>query len=73
MNQTERWWAVDEVRWCPVLLLRGAQSEALSPVTAAEMVRRFRDCRLAEIASGAHDLGVRQPEAVADEVLGFLR
>lgn len=65
------WDAVDSVA-APVLLVRGEYSPLLTAEHAAEMVSRFRDARLVEIADGAHDLGVEQPEAVGAAILDFL-
>jgi len=70
-SEAELWRAVDRVE-APTLLVRGAHSEVLSPRTAAEMVRRLHDARFVEIPGGAHDLGVEQPEAVAEAVRAFL-
>jgi pimeloyl-ACP methyl ester carboxylesterase len=71
IDEQELWDAVDHVD-CPVLLVRGEHSPALSPATAAEMTRRFRDARLVVIPDGGHDLGVQQPEAVGAVARRFL-
>lgn len=70
-TEAELWQAIDRVT-APTLLIRGEQSEVLSPRTAAEMMRRLRDARFVEIPGGGHDLGVEQPEAVAGAVRSFL-
>ena len=71
VSESELWQAVDRIA-CPVLLVRGEHSPALSDSTAEEMMRRFRDARLALIPGAGHDLGVEQPEAVADAAIDFL-
>lgn len=64
------WRAVDSIR-VPVLVVRGEHSEAVSMASALQMLGRFCNARLVEIPDGAHDLGVQQPEAVAEAVLEF--
>ncbi|WP_165988914.1 alpha/beta fold hydrolase [Streptomyces sp. YIM 98790] len=66
-------WAALRAVACPALLIRGAESELISPGAAREAVDALPDGRLAEIPRGGHDLTVEQPEAVADRILAFLR
>jgi pimeloyl-ACP methyl ester carboxylesterase len=63
---------VDSIR-CPTLLVRGEHSPVLAPAAARQLADRIGQSELVVIGDGAHDLGVEQPEAVAAEVLRFLR
>jgi pimeloyl-ACP methyl ester carboxylesterase len=66
-----QWTALARVT-CPVLVIRGAESEVLLPATAARMVEVLPDARLVEIPDGGHDLTVERPEPVAEAVAQFL-
>lgn len=65
------WDLVDGVT-CPTLVVRGSLSEVLEAREAQRLVERLADGRLEEIAGAGHDLGVEQPEAVAEVVAAFL-
>ena len=65
------WNALNLVR-APTLLIRGADSDVLSPVTAEQMVRSLAGGSLYEIPEAGHDVGLEQPAAVTQAVLTFL-
>lgn len=65
------WQAIDAVEQ-PTLLVRGRHSPAVDSDAAAEVLERLGRGALAEVDDAAHDLGVQQPEAVADAVLAFV-
>jgi esterase len=65
------WKALDLVR-APTLVIRGADSDVLSPATADQMVRSLADGTLWEIPEAGHDIGVEQPAAATEAVLKFL-
>ncbi|WP_119165829.1 alpha/beta fold hydrolase [Algihabitans albus] len=54
-------WATWDAISCPVLLLRGAQSDLLSTETAAEMRRRGPPTRLVEIPGAGHAPALLSP------------
>jgi len=58
------WQAYDSLR-IPVLLLRGAQSDLLSPATAQAMTVRGPKARLVEVAGVGHAPMLVQPDQVA--------
>ena len=49
----------------PVLLLRGAESDLLSPEIAQRMVQEMRDCRMVEVPGVGHAPTLLEPEAFA--------
>lgn len=67
----ELWHAADHLR-APTLVVRGEHSPFLPADAAERMVQRLAAGTLVEIAGGAHDLGVQQPEAVAYATRDFL-
>lgn len=71
VSPDELWDAIDAVR-CPSLVVRGAHSPLTTPTQAAELAARLDDASVIEIAGGGHDLGVEQPDAVADAAIDFL-
>lgn len=71
VTPSELWAAVDGVA-CPGLVVRGERSPITTAEQVAEVARRLGDAEAVVIADGGHDLGVEQPEAVADAVLDFL-
>lgn len=50
----ELWPQFEALKHVPVLVLRGAHSDILSPETAQEMVRRLPDCTLCEVPFEGH-------------------
>lgn len=71
VSVAELWHAVDHLR-APTLVVRGEHSPFLPADPAERMVQRLAAGTLVEIADGAHDLGVQQPEAVAHAARDFL-
>ena len=69
-GETMLWYAYDAIR-CPTLLLRGADSDLLSPETAQAMTQRGPKARLHEFAGVGHApmLGVPDQIAVVREFL----
>ena len=57
---------------CPVLVLRGKQSDVLSDEGAREVAALIPNARLAEIASAGHHAAGDNPESTIDLVQGFL-
>jgi pimeloyl-ACP methyl ester carboxylesterase len=58
-------WAEWDLVPCPVLVLRGAQSDVLSADTAAEMARRRPRAKVVEIDGVGHAPALMAPEQVA--------
>jgi pimeloyl-ACP methyl ester carboxylesterase len=58
------WAAYDSLR-CPTLLLRGAQSDLLTPATAQAMTQRGPKAQLREIAGVGHAPMLVQPDQIA--------
>lgn len=67
----ELWDAIDAAT-CPALVIRGEHSPITTPWETIEVARRLGDASVVEIPGGGHDLGVEQPQAVAEAVLDFL-
>jgi pimeloyl-ACP methyl ester carboxylesterase len=57
---------------CPTLIVRGAESDILSPEIAKRMLETLPDGRLAEVASAGHTVPGDQPDAFARAVRSFL-
>jgi pimeloyl-ACP methyl ester carboxylesterase len=70
-NQDIDLWALWDKIACPVLLIRGAQSDLLSKETAEEMTRRGPRARLVEIEDAGHAPALRSAEQIA-LIRGFL-
>ena len=64
MTLWETWDRID----CPVLALRGAESDLLLPETAAEMTRRGPKAKLVEIPGCGH-----APALMADDQIAIIR
>lgn len=62
--EIDLWPMFDAARDLPLALIRGANSDLLSPKTAAEMRRRRPDMLFAEIPDRAHPPFLDEPEAV---------
>jgi pimeloyl-ACP methyl ester carboxylesterase len=60
-GQAMLWYSYDQLR-CPTLLLRGAESDLLSPATALAMTQRGPRARLHEFAGVGHAPMLVQPE-----------
>ena len=61
-------WEVWDAITCPVLVLRGAQSDLLLPATAAEMARRGPKARVVEIPGCGH-----APALMAEDQIAAIR
>ena len=57
---------------CPTLLVRGAESDILSPETAARMVRAIPNCRLVEVPHAGHSVPLDNPDGFLAAVRPFL-
>jgi pimeloyl-ACP methyl ester carboxylesterase len=57
---------------CPTLIVRGAESDILSPEIAKRMLASLPDGRLVEIAEAGHSVPGEQPQAFAAAVRSFL-
>lgn len=61
----DAWPLFDALAGLPVALIRGANSDLLSPATMAEMQRRRPDMMVAEVPDRAHIPFLDEPEAVS--------
>lgn len=66
-----QWAALRQVA-CPTLVIRGAESEALSAHAAGRMIQELPRGRLIDIPGAGHDVHIDQPEALIAAVVGFL-
>jgi pimeloyl-ACP methyl ester carboxylesterase len=57
---------------CPTLIIRGAESDILSPAVAKKMAERLPDGRLVEITGAAHTVPADRPEEFVGQVRAFL-
>lgn len=57
---------------CPVLVVRGTRSPALSAATAREMRAALRGARVIEFDAG-HNVALDRPRELADAIVGFAR
>jgi pimeloyl-ACP methyl ester carboxylesterase len=57
---------------CPALVVRGAESDILTPDVAKTMAERLPDGRLVEIAGAGHTVPADRPEEFAAEIRRFL-
>jgi len=57
---------------CPTLIVRGAESDVLSPEIAKRMLETLKDGRLIEIADAGHTVPGDQPEAFIKAIRAFL-
>lgn len=62
---TDPWAAFDGLRGMPVLLLRGALSDVLSPATAAAMQARIPEMTVVEVPGVGHAPALSEPAAAA--------
>lgn len=60
----DQWEAVKLIA-CPALIIRGAESDVLSPEVAQRMVSEMRDARLTEVPGVGHAPVLTEPEAVS--------
>jgi len=59
------WPALDALRDIPTLIVRGANSDILSPDTAAQMLARLTQATLVTVPDVGHAPSLEEPEAVA--------
>lgn len=71
-DQSALLWAMWDALTCPVLLLRGAESDLLATATAQEMTRRGPHPSLVEFAGIGHAPTLLDPDQIAP-VAAFLR
>lgn len=57
---------------CPTLIVRGAESDVLSPQIVKRMLETLQDGRLVELPEAGHTVPGDQPEAFARIVAEFL-
>jgi pimeloyl-ACP methyl ester carboxylesterase len=57
---------------CPTLIVRGAESDILSPEVAQKMTERLPDGRVVEIARAGHTVPADRPEEFVGELRAFL-
>lgn len=67
----EQWEALGKIA-CPVLIIRGAESEFFSEAAARRLEVALPNARTVEIAGAGHDVHIDQPQRVVDAVRGFL-
>lgn len=57
---------------CPTLIVRGAESDILSPDVAKKMTERLPDGRLVEIAGAGHTVPADRPDEFVQQIRAFL-
>jgi pimeloyl-ACP methyl ester carboxylesterase len=57
---------------CPTLVVRGAESDILSPDVAKKMTERLPDGRVIELARAGHTVPADRPDEFASELRAFL-
>jgi pimeloyl-ACP methyl ester carboxylesterase len=57
---------------CPTLVVRGAESDILSPEVAKTMTERLPDGRLVEIPGAGHTVPADRPDDFVEHVRAFL-
>ena len=65
-------WAALRKLTCPVLIVRGTESWALSAATASRMVDELAHGRLVELPASKHDPHIEQPVRLIAELRAFL-
>lgn len=65
-------WPLWQAITCPVLVVRGADSDVLAPETAKRMVETNPGARLVEVPGAGHTVPADQPEAFRRLLTGFL-
>jgi pimeloyl-ACP methyl ester carboxylesterase len=70
-DATDLWAPLGRIA-CPTLVVRGAESDILSPEIAKKMLERLPDARLAEVPGAGHSVPVDQPDEFARVVRAFL-
>ena len=57
---------------CPTLLVRGAESDILSPELLNDLSTRVPDARLVEVADSGHSVPLDNPRGFIESVREFL-
>ena len=70
--ETEQMWTSLSNISCPTLLVRGADSDILSPEHAERMVRTIPNCRLVEVPESGHPVPLDNPGGFLAAVRTFL-
>lgn len=70
-GEAEQWQQLKRIE-CPVLLVRGVESDILSRETAQRMVETIPNCRLAELPESGHGVPRDNPSAFLAAVQPFL-
>lgn len=70
-DPSEAWQQLSRIS-CPTLLVRGAESDILSPETAARMLREIPHCRMVEVPNAGHSIPLDNPQGFIAAVQPFL-
>ena len=70
-DATDLWAPLGRIA-CPTLVVRGAESDILSPEIAKKMLERLPDGRLAEVPEAGHSVPADQPDEFSRVVRAFL-
>jgi len=65
-------WALLPRITCPTLLVRGAESDILSPETAQRMLRTIPNIRMVEVPNAGHSIPLDNPRGFIEAVQTFL-
>ncbi len=65
-------WALLPQITCPTLLVRGAESDILSPETARRMLKTIPDIRMVEVPNAGHSIPLDNPRGFLEAVQTFL-
>jgi len=71
-EEVQRTWDSLKNITCPTLLVRGAQSDILSPEHAQRMVQSIPNCRLVEVQDSGHSVPLDNPTGFLSAVRTFL-
>ncbi len=71
LRDVDLWEFIPRVK-CPMLLLRGADSDLLRPEGAKKMAEAMVDCRVVEIPEAGHAVPVDNPQATSSAIVHFL-
>src|SRR5579859_3918833 len=65
-------WALLPKITCPTLLVRGAESDILSPETAQRMLKTIPKLRMVEVPNAGHSIPLENPQGFLKAVQTFL-
>jgi len=71
-EEIERDWASLRNITCPTLLVRGAESDVLSPELAEREVASIPNCRLVTVQNSGHSITLDNPDGFLEAVQAFL-